>query len=166
MGRQLIEVLGEAQPTDSAETNYPGSEFPWLGRVYDVAIYPIKMEGRPDNIVCVMHDITERRLASEKLRKLSRAVEQSASTIVIADTTGTIEYANKKFEETTGYSLEEALGKNPRVLKSGYTSPVEYKQLWETITSGGEWHGEFHNKKKNGELYLSLIHISEPTRPY
>ena len=58
IGRQLIEVLGEEQPTDSAETNYPGSEFPWLGRVYDVAIYPIKMEGRPDNIVCVMHDIT------------------------------------------------------------------------------------------------------------
>ena len=160
MGRQLIEVLGEAQPTDSAETNYPGSEFPWLGRVYDVAIYPIKMEGRPDNIVCVMHDITERRLASEKLRKLSRAVEQSASTIVIADTTGTIEYANKKFEETTGYSLEEALGKNPRVLKSGYTSPVEYKQLWETITSGGEWHGEFHNKKKNGDLYWESATIS------
>ena len=160
IGRQLTEVLGEEQPTDSVETNYPGSEFPWLGRVYDVAIYPIKMEGRPDNIVCVMHDITERRLASEKLRKLSRAVEQSASTIVIADTTGTIEYANKKFEETTGYSLEEALGKNPRVLKSGYTSPVEYKQLWETITSGGEWHGEFHNKKKNGDLYWESATIS------
>ena len=160
IGRQLTEVLGEEQPTDSVETNYPGSEFPWLGRVYDVAIYPIKMEGRPDNIVCVMHDITERRLASEKLRKLSRAVEQSASTIVIADTTGTIEYANKKFVETTGYTLEEALGKNPRVLKSGYTSPVEYKQLWETITSGGEWHGEFHNKKKNGDLYWESATIS------
>ncbi|HQV64200.1 MAG TPA: PAS domain S-box protein, partial [Anaerolineales bacterium] len=94
------------------------------------------------------------------LRKLSRAVEQSASTIVIADATGTIEYANKKFVETTGYTLEEALGQNPRVLKSGYTSPVEYKQLWETITSGGEWHGEFHNKKKNGELYWESATIS------
>ncbi|MCX6059373.1 MAG: PAS domain S-box protein [Chloroflexi bacterium] len=160
VGRQLTEILGTGQQTDSGEVDYPGSEFPWLGRLYDMEFYPIKTQEVSENIICLMHDITERNLANEKLRKLSRAVEQSGSTIVIADLAGNIEYANKKFEESTGYNLKEVIGNNPRVLKSGYTSDVEYKHLWETITSGGEWHGEFHNRKKNGELFWEAATIS------
>ncbi len=101
-----------------------------------------------------------RRHAEEELRKLSRAVEQSASTIIITDTHGYIEYANPRFTEITGYPLEEALGRHTRFLGSGHTPLDEYEQLWETIASGKEWHGEFQNIKKNGELYWESASIS------
>ncbi len=107
--------------------------------------------------------ISERRHAERELLKLSRAVEQSPASIVITDTTGAIEYVNPKFIQLTGYSLEEAVGQNPRILKSGEKSSEEYKQLWEMITTGKEWLGEFHNKKKNGELYWESAVISPIT---
>jgi PAS domain S-box-containing protein len=88
-----------------------------------------------------------------ELRKLSVAVEQSPAITVITDPEGNIEYVNPKFGQTTGYTLEEVRGKNPRILKSGKTTPEEYKELWDAIRSGREWRGEFHNKKKNGEYY-------------
>ncbi|HUB87853.1 MAG TPA: PAS domain S-box protein [Verrucomicrobiae bacterium] len=94
------------------------------------------------------------------LRKLSRAVEQSPASIVITDKAGNIEYVNPKFCNVTGYSMAEVVGKNPRFLKSGETLPEEYKHLWQTITAGKEWHGEFHNKKKNGELFWESASIS------
>ncbi|MBM4053741.1 MAG: PAS domain S-box protein [Planctomycetes bacterium] len=96
----------------------------------------------------------------EKLRKLSQAVEQSISSIVITDTKGNIEYVNPKFTEITGYAYEEVMGENPRILKSGKTSPEEYKELWDLITSGKSWQGEFYNKKKNGEYYWELAQIT------
>jgi PAS domain S-box-containing protein len=101
-----------------------------------------------------------RKRAEEELRKLSRAVEQSASTIIITDTEGYIEYANPRFSDISGYSREEALGKHTRFLRSGHTPSEEYEQLWNTITSGKEWHGEFQNVKKNGELYWESATIS------
>jgi len=105
-------------------------------------------------------DITERKRAEEQLRKLSRAVEQSASTIVITNMQGQIEYVNPKFTEITGYTFEDVIGQNPRFLKSGHTPPEEYSQLWKTITAGEEWHGELLNRKKNGELYWESATIS------
>jgi PAS domain S-box-containing protein len=79
---------------------------------------------------------------------------------MIADIDGNLEYVNPKFTQLTGYLYEEAIGKNPRILKSGKTSPEEYKSLWGKITSGREWRGEFCNKKKNGELYWEFASIS------
>jgi PAS domain S-box-containing protein len=104
----------------------------------------------------------QRRLEAQnlELRKLTLAIEQSGSTIVITDTTGAIEYANPRFEETTGYTLHEALGKNPRILKSGKQAPELYRDLWETITSGGIWHGDLHNKRKDGTLYWESATIA------
>ena len=87
-------------------------------------------------------------------------MEQSPASIVITNTAGDIEYVNPKFIEITGYTLAEALGKNPRVLKSGEKGPEGYRELWETIAAGKEWRGEFHNKKKNGELYWESASIS------
>jgi len=104
--------------------------------------------------------ISQRRRAEEEVRKLSHAVEQSPASIVITDRAGNIEYVNPKFEELAGYSSEEVIGKNPRILKSGETPPEEYKQMWETIVAGREWHGKFHNRKKNGELYWERASIS------
>lgn len=96
----------------------------------------------------------------DMLRIFETAVEQSPASVVITDTNGYIQYVNPKFERLTGYSKSEVVGQNPRVLKSGEKSPDEYKEMWEQITSGREWHGEFHNKKKNGELYWEYASIS------
>ncbi len=98
-------------------------------------------------------DVTERKEAERALRKLWVAVEQSPTSVVITDRDGNIEYANPKFAGLTGYTLEEVVGQNPRVLKSGKTTDEEYKTLWETILSGRAWRGEFYNKKKNGEYF-------------
>jgi PAS domain S-box-containing protein len=160
IGRQLSEILGmECWDAENDNKLFSG-ELTWLEHSYEMNSYPVKIKEEQVNTVCVLHDVTERNLANEKLRKLSRAVEQSASSILIADLSGNIEYANKKFSETSGYDIEEVVGRNPRVLKSGHTLPEEYRNLWGTITSGGEWHGEFHNKKKNGELYWESATIS------
>ena len=111
--------------------------------------------------VCgISTDITERKKMEEYTRKLSSTIEQSSTSLVITDLDGNIQYVNPRFTQLTGYTPEEVIGKNPRILKSGKTSPEEYKRLWDTITSGGEWQGEFYNKKKNGEYYWQLAHIS------
>ncbi len=99
-------------------------------------------------------------MQTESVRKLSQAVEQSPASVVITDRKGKIEYVNTKFTKSTGYSLEEAIGKNPRILKSGVQGREFYKDLWVTITSGKEWQGEFHNKKKNGELFWEYATIA------
>ncbi len=116
--------------------------------------------GRVQGVTGIGEDITEQRQAQEQVRKLSRAVEQSPSIVVITDRSGRIEYANPKFTEVTGYTVEEVQGENPRVLKSGETSADDYRDLWETISAGDEWRGEFHNRRKNGELYWEAASIS------
>ncbi|MFN3531168.1 MAG: putative bifunctional diguanylate cyclase/phosphodiesterase [Candidatus Brocadia sp.] len=101
----------------------------------------------------------KRNLAEAQHRKLSQAVEHSPNTVIITDVHGNIEYVNPKFTQLTGYTPEEVIGQNPRFLKSGETPPEEYKRLWDTITSGGEWRGEFYNRKKNGECYWERASI-------
>lgn len=96
----------------------------------------------------------------EKIKQLSQAVEQSPVTIVITSTNGEIEYVNPKFCETTGYSFDEIVGQNSRCLKSGHTTPEEYKILWQTLTAGNEWHGEFQNIRKDGGFYWESASIS------
>ncbi|MDM8525405.1 response regulator [Desulfococcaceae bacterium HSG8] len=105
-------------------------------------------------------EIDERKRVEEKLRKLSRAVEQSASSIVITDIDGRIEYVNPAFSQTTGYSYEEAVGNNPRVLKSGKHPSGFYKEMWQKLSSGNVWQGELVNKRKDGELYWESATIS------
>ncbi len=94
------------------------------------------------------------------LRQLSQAVEQSPASIVITDVRGRIEYVNPTFTHVTGYSLAEALGQNPRFLQSGQTPETTYTQMWQTITAGQIWQGEFHNRKKNGELFWETASVS------
>ena len=116
--------------------------------------------GEISGVLGMYMDITERKQAEVKIQQLSFAVEQSPASIVITDPAGNIEYVNPKFVAVTGYALAEVLGKNPRVLKSGEKGPEAYRELWQTITAGKEWRGEFHNKKKNGELYWESASIS------
>jgi len=104
--------------------------------------------------------IEERKQAESELIKLKAAVEQSSSTVVITDINGNIQYVNQKFNETTGYTVQEALGQNPRIFKSNELSTEKYKELWDTILSGKNWYGEFHNKRKNGSYYWEYVSIS------
>ncbi len=100
------------------------------------------------------------RIRTAELKKLTVAVEQSPVNIVITDKDGNIEYVNPNFEKFTGYSLEEAFGKNPRILKAPGLPDSVYKELWETIISGKTWHGDLINKKKNGEIFWESISIA------
>ncbi|MFX0203554.1 MAG: PAS domain S-box protein, partial [Candidatus Hodarchaeota archaeon] len=103
-------------------------------------------------------DITTRKLAEEELHKLSRAVEQSPSIVMITDTQGIIEYVNPKFTQITGYLPEEIIGINAQGLGEQFSE--EEQQMWNTIYSGNEWRGEFLNKKKTGDLYWEHASIS------
>ena len=105
-------------------------------------------------------DISKHKLVEEQLVKISTAVEQSKSTVIITDTKGIIEYVNPRFTEVTGYTPEEVMGKSTQILKSGKVDKETYKQLWETISSGRDWQGELLNKKKNGDLFWELVSIS------
>ena len=96
----------------------------------------------------------------EQLRKLSTAVDQSPAATVITDLKGDIIYVNPRFTDVTGYSLTEAIGKNPRILKSGRTPPEVYQDLWQTIAAGQEWKGEFLNRKRNGGLFWEKASIT------
>lgn len=108
----------------------------------------------------IVRDISRRKQNEESLTKLSKAVDQSPSVITITDLHGNIDYVNPKFTEITGYKFEEVVNENTRILKSDNKSKEEYQDLWHTITSGKEWHGEFYNMKKNGDYYWESASVS------
>ena len=99
------------------------------------------------------------------LRKLSLAIEQSSESIVITTLDGAIEYVNDAFLQVTGYSRDELIGKNPRVLHSGQTPPETYAAMWAALTQGQLWKGEFHNRKKDGTEYIEFAIISPLRQP-
>jgi diguanylate cyclase (GGDEF)-like protein/PAS domain S-box-containing protein len=131
------------------------------GETIDIEVVsrPIEMDGSTAYLA-VFRDITERKKVDERLQQLSRAVEQSPASIVITNTDGIIEYVNPRFTLVTGYSSEEVLGKNPRLLNTDQTPQGTHRNLWDTLTTGREWQGEFVNRKKNGELYYESAIIS------
>lgn len=106
--------------------------------------------GKPLLIVGTNSDISDFVKTQEENKKLTLATQQSPASIVITDKNGNIEYVNPKFTKITGFTSEEVLGKNPRILKSGKQNKKFYKKLWDTLLAGKEWHGEFHNKAKDG----------------
>lgn len=104
-------------------------------------------------IVSLFFDLTDRKKMEKELSRLATLVEQASEYIIITDLNGTIEYVNPAFTRITGFERSEAIGKNPRILKSGKHSKESYKEFWDTIKGGGTWSGEFINKRKNGEEY-------------
>lgn len=102
----------------------------------------------------------ERKIIEEQLQLVSAAVEQSPVAIVITDKAGDIVYVNPTFEKNTGYTFNEVIGENPRILKSGDTPDEEYKNLWDTISSGKQWVGEFKNIRKDGSFFWESATIS------
>ncbi len=120
----------------------------------------VNKDGKAIGVASVCNDITEQKRVEESIRKLSQAVEQSPVSILITDTDGKIEFVNTKFTQITGYTHDEAMGVNPRMLKSGKTPHGVYKRLWETISSGEVWQGELQNRKKNKELFWEQATIA------
>ncbi len=129
--------------------------------VFDLRVSPLRdRRGRMTGRLMLWHDITEIKRAEEELRKLSRAVEQSGSAIIITDLEGNIEFVNPAFSRVTGYTFEEAIGQNTRILKSGEHPAEFYRELWGTIERGAVWQGELVNRKKDGQLYWEAATIS------
>ena len=112
------------------------------------------------NVSVQLGNVFERKAAEEELRKLTRAVEQSSNVVLITNLDAEIEYVNPKFTEVTGFTAEEAIGQTPRILKSGRQSEAFYAGVWAALAAGREWHGEFCNRKKNGELFWVQASIS------
>lgn len=117
-------------------------------------------DGQPLRGVGTVQDVTAAHEAAAQLRKLSTAVAFSPASIVITDRSGAIEYVNPQFELASGYSLAEVRGQNPRILKSGNRSPEEYARMWQTITAGEVWRGDFQNVRKGGGHYWESAAIA------
>ncbi|MEB3161458.1 MAG: EAL domain-containing protein [Synechocystis sp.] len=140
----------------------------WEIEVYDADqnIHTMLLLGRVikfnqlDCLLVVMRDVTELKQTQKQLKILSQACEQSPASIVITDVEGNITYVNPKFEEISGYCSIEVLGKNPKILKSGDKSEQDYRTMWHQLSSGQDWKGEFHNRRKDGQLYWERASIS------
>jgi PAS domain S-box-containing protein len=122
---------------------------------------PVTSSDEVGDLVTSFNNMTQKLFVQTgELKKLSQAVEQSPAVVVITDKEGTIEYVNPQFTEVTGYIFEEAIGQNPRILKSGKNPPSLYKELWENISAGKVWKGEMINKIKSGEEIWEFVSIS------
>ena len=154
--RQQLERDGKVRGLEAAWTR-------WDGSVIFVRESARVVRGESGNVLYydgIVEDITERKRAEAEHVRLVTAIEQSAEGVVITNTAGDIEYVNPAFTRITGYSREEALGHNPRILKSGNQDPVFYRQLWATILKGEIWHGELINRRKDGGLYTEQMNIA------
>ena len=169
IGKNLIDLLATEESKPVAMEKISKKDFyPWYaeGIRKDGSILPVEVEFREffhndkEVLVAAIRDITERRKVEQDLRKFYTAFEQSPSNIVITSIKGDIEYVNKAFTETTGYQQDEAIGQNPRILKTDMHDKSFYKNMWESIASGKVWTGVFRNKKKNGEHYWERATIS------
>jgi PAS domain S-box-containing protein len=117
-------------------------------------------QGQPRRWIGAVSDITDRKRAEAEHVRLVTAIEQSAEAVVITNIRGEIEYVNPALTRITGYSREEVVGQNPRILKSGKQDPVFYQQLWATILQGEIWQGEIINRRKDGKLYTEQMNIT------
>jgi len=133
--------------------NAQGNEIPCELRL-------LRLPGDHPQVRASVTDITERKAAEAESQRLVQAVQSTADMVVITDRDGSIKFVNSAFEKVTGYKTEEALGGNPRLLKSGLQDETFYKNLWEQILSGRPWSGEITNRRKDGALYEAQLTIS------
>jgi diguanylate cyclase (GGDEF)-like protein/PAS domain S-box-containing protein len=161
--RAIMERLRNGQPVECLETQ----RLTKAGCVLDVSlsISPIKdASGQIVGASTIARDITLRKRSEEQLKLQSAALEAAANAIVITDSCGTILWVNYAFTTMTGYSKDEALGNNLRLLKSGEQPESYYAELWSTISSGKIWHGELVNRRKDGTTYTEEMTITPVTR--
>lgn len=151
-------VIEKNVPIINREELLPGNNNPrWIL----TSKIPLKdNDNKMVGLVGIGRDITDLKLHQLKLGLLQQTIEQIPLTVVITDTDGNIEYVNPGFTLSTGYTIEEAIGKNPRILQSGNHPKSYYTEIWETILSGKNWYGEFHNKRKDGSLFWESVVIA------
>jgi|GEM_PF-1025540 len=159
---EILRIQEEVQRSGKAMTDISLGPLEGGGsqRYLQVSVVPVRIAKDRLGIASIVVDVTESRSKEVELRKLTQVVEQAQASIVITDAKGDIEYVNPWFERLTGYRAEEARGKNPRILKSGDTPPEVYRKLWETITAGKVWTGEFRNLNRYGDSYWETAIIS------
>ena len=151
-----LELYRECITTGEVQTHIYDLDLAGTKRFFDLRIAKLD----DSSVLAIIRDVTEKQKSDLQLKKISQAIRQSSSTVVITDTDARIEYVNPKFTELTGYLPEEVVGENPRILQSGRTPEHVYRELWDTVTSGAEWHGTFWNRKKNGDLYCEAASIA------
>jgi PAS domain S-box-containing protein len=123
----------------------------------------VDSDGRPVRMLGTAQDVTEQKKAERHMRLLTTALESTANGVLITDSNGNIEWVNPAFTKLTGYDSAEAVGKNPRLLKSGENSPETYADMWATIKTGNVWHGELINRRKDGTFYNEELSITPVT---
>ncbi len=175
LGKKITEVL----PYEVAKEHKTVLQKAFATGNIQVSGYQLEMNGKTsyfearispvddDKAVVVVRDVTQREKdrkalleTNKNLKLFSKAMDASPVSVVITDRKARIQYVNHQFTKITGYLQEEVIGQNPRILKSGYQDPAFYKDMWKTILSGKTWVGEFHNKKKNGELFWEKASIN------
>lgn len=162
--QELMDLRSQLSNTDNS--NFETRHRKKNGEIMDVQVSarPIFVHDRKC-LAIIWSDISNRKRTEEQLRKLSMAVEQSPSSIVITDLNGNIEYVNEAFVRITGWQHDEVIGQNPRVLKSDLTPPAAYDAMWATLTEGQTWKGEFINRRKDGSVYNELARIAPIRQP-
>lgn len=150
-GRRLQEALarGEHSVRSELELRHKNGVRLWC----EIHTTFLLTNGQPRRVISVLRDVTERKRAQEQLRLQATALENAADAVIITDREGIILWANPAFTALSGYSLEEALGQNMRLIKSGLYDQEYYRKLWETILSGQVWHSEIVNRRKDGSFY-------------
>jgi phosphoserine phosphatase RsbU/P len=144
--------LSENIPYKSFESELVTKANKKIPVLISLSALPVKNLKKTD-LVLLIQDISERKALDKIQLMMHRAVEQSASAVLITDKNGLIEYVNPKFTELTGYTSEELLGQNPKIMQSGNTPLEHYQSMWQNLLSSGEWCGEIKNQKKNGDDY-------------
>jgi PAS domain S-box-containing protein len=141
----------------------------YTGRRRDGSGFPMELEatrilvdGRP-LLVQIARDVTERRQAERRLQLAASVFENTTEGILITDRNGNIQSTNPAFTAITGFTAEEALGQNPRILQSGMQSPDFYVEMWRSLKTTGHWQGEIYNRRKNGEVYPQWLNINAIT---
>ena len=153
-GEQGITNRSMSAPGVLAGLRSNGEEFP-----IEATISQVQADGQTLYTV-ILRDITDRKQAEEALRLRVAALEAAANSIVMTDVAGNIQWVNSAFTRMTGYTAEEAIGQNPRVLKSGKHEDGFYKRMWQTVLSGSTWRGELFNRRKDGSLYVEEMTIT------
>ncbi|MGC8834947.1 MAG: PAS domain S-box protein, partial [Armatimonadota bacterium] len=156
--REMVDAKLRGQPRTTYEVQLIKKDGT---RIFvEISSQIIYQNGKPFAVEGVARDVTERKKIEAERDRLIMALEHSADAIVITDADANIQYVNPAFERITGYSREEVLGKNPRILKSGKHGPEFYKGMWDTISRGDVWTGRITNRKKDGSLYMERCTIS------
>ncbi|MBT8039086.1 MAG: PAS domain S-box protein [Gammaproteobacteria bacterium] len=156
--RDLAAISG-GEPLKNEEVISPTNDGPdECVEIIRTPVYDIG--GKLVGVLGLARDITERKKTEAELKRFAQAIDQSPESIVMTDLDARIEYVNKSFLKTTGYSREEVLGKNPRILNSGNTPPRIFEDLWSTLLSGRIWRGELSNRRKDGSEFTEMAIIT------